>query len=168
MAVASVTLTGCPDATMTVSVHFSNEDLNPGIADCTLTFPVERTVAAATEPADVAKAALTELLAGPTAAEEADGYTSWFSAATADDLISVRVDGDTAYVNLADQRATIPNASTSCGSGLYTSELGNTVKEAAGVTRVLYAFDGDPAAFWEFLQVGCDATNDNCDPAPFE
>ena len=28
-------------------------------------------------------------------------------------------------------------------------------------------FDGDPAAFWEFVQAGCGSFNDDCDPAPF-
>jgi hypothetical protein len=42
-----------------------------------------------------------------------------------------------------------------------------TVQGVLPVERVLYAMEGDPAAFYEWLQVGCSAANDFCDPAPF-
>jgi len=153
---------------MTVQVYFGNTTLNPDTMDCSLSFPVPREVPATSDPAGIAEAALTELLAGPMPAEDAEGYTSWFSDATEDDLIGVRVVGDTAYVNLVNHAQTISNASTSCGSAIYLSQLGNTVLTAAGVPNVLYAFEGDPAAFWDWLQVGCYEDNDNCDPAPFK
>ena len=70
-------------------------------------------------------------------------------------------------MNLANHAGRINNASTSCGSAGYLSQLDNTVRTASGATRVLYAFDGDPEAFWYWLQIACTAENDNCDPAPF-
>lgn len=150
--------------TMTVTVYFGNTALNPGAQDCSKVYPVQRI---APSSADVAGAALQQLFLGPTPAEKENGYVSTFSAATRDILIRVRVRGDTAYVDLNDVRQIIPNASTSCGSAAFLAEMGTTVQEAAKVRRVLYAIAGDPAPFWEWLQIGCAPENDNCDPAPF-
>ena len=84
LATASVLLlTACTpvaDQTMVVTVYFDNEVLNPGAADCGRVYGVHRTVPAS---ADVLGASVRELLAGPTAEESAQGYRSWFSAATA-------------------------------------------------------------------------------------
>lgn len=168
LATASVLLlTACTpvaDQTMVVTVYFDNEVLNPGAADCGRVYGVHRTVPAS---ADVLGASVRELLAGPTAEESAQGYRSWFSAATADALLGTSVVGDTSYVDLADVSNTIPNASTSCGSAALLAQLGTTAQQAAMTPRVLYAFDGQPGPFWAWLQVGCTADNDHCDPAPF-
>ncbi|NCD17695.1 MAG: hypothetical protein EOL91_10390 [Actinobacteria bacterium] len=153
-----------PAETMTIAVFFDNTEMNPNAENCSAVFVVERTVPLTD---DEATAALEALLAGPTPDEEADGYASWFSAATADALLGVKVVGDTAYVNLADLRQVIPNAGTSCGSGQFMASLNATTTNATGAGKVLYAFDGDPAAFWEFVQAGCGSFNDDCDPAPF-
>ncbi|MFZ1284593.1 MAG: GerMN domain-containing protein [Propionicimonas sp.] len=149
---------------MTVLVYFGNSVLDPGATDCARVFAVTRTVPAGT---DGLTPAMQELLAGPTPAEAAQGYHSWFSAATADALISARVSGSTSYVDLTDLRSTIPNASTSCGSAALLAQLGTTAQQAGMTPQVRYAIEGHPRTFWEWLQRGCDAGNDNCDPAPF-
>lgn len=59
-----------PD-TLTLRVFFGNSVENPNAEDCRLTYPVERTVA---RRPDVARAALEELLKGPTRAEKDAGY----------------------------------------------------------------------------------------------
>ena len=151
-------------ATMTVTLYFDNQVLNPGAADCGQVYGVPRTIPAST---DVLTATMKALLAGPTAAEKAQGYSSWFSPATAQALVGATVSGTTSYVNLTDIRTTIPNASTSCGSAALLAQLGTTAQQAGMTPRVLYAINGQPQPFWEWLQVGCDASNDNCDPAPF-
>ncbi len=163
---ASPGATASPPSTTTVFVFLGNTIVNRD-ADCALSYPVPRSVPAPADPVGLTAAAVEELLAGPTPAEQANGYTSWFSQATADDLISVRLVGATAYVNLENHSQDIPNASTSCGSAQYLSQLDNTVRTASGASRVLYAFDGDPEAFWNWLQIGCSAANDDCDPTPF-
>ena len=108
LATASVLLlTACTpvaDQTMVVTVYFDNEVLNPGAADCGRVYGVHRTVPAS---ADVLGASVRELLAGPTAEESAQGYRSWFSAATADALLGTSTVGDTSYVDLADVSSTI-------------------------------------------------------------
>lgn len=85
----------------------------------------------------------------------------------ADALISAKVSGDTTYVDLKDLRQLIPNASTSCGSAAMLAALDTTARQAGGTPRALYAFDGDPKPFWEWLQSYCGTQNDNCDPIPF-
>ena len=36
------------------------------------------------------------------------------------------------------------------------------------MARVIYAIEGDPALFYEWMQLGCSEANDYCDRAPFE
>jgi spore germination protein GerM len=150
---------------LAVTVYFGNTERNPGLLDCSKVYPVERTTL---PPSDVPKAVLEQLFLGPTPAEKDQGYVSAFSSETADILIDVKVQDRTAYVNLKDIRAIIPNASTSCGSAAFFAEVGTTVKGSADVDRVLYAIEGDPRPFWEWMQIGCAPENDNCDPAPFQ
>lgn len=151
--------------TQMVTVYFDNRDLNPD-AVCDQVFPVERRVP---EDADPVQAALEELFAGPTAAEAGRGYSSFFSEETRDMLLGLKVDGDTAYVNLADVRKVIPGASSSCGRQALLAALDNTVMAAQpDVERVIYAIEGDPATFYQWIQLGCGQFNDDCDPTPFQ
>lgn len=151
-------------ATMTVTLYFSNTVLDPGASECAQVYAVHRTIP---EASDVLTATLNELLAGPTAAEKAQGYGSWFSAATAQSLLKASTSANTSYVDLTDIRTVIPNASTSCGSAALLAQLRTTAQQAAMTPRVLYAIKGQPSTFWEWLQLDCDASNDNCDPTPF-
>lgn len=147
-----------------VTIFLPNDKLAGAGDFCSLVYPLQRPVPAG---ADRAEVALRQLLAGPTDAERAQGYGGWFSTATANDLIGVQVRGQTAYVDLRDFSATIPNASTSCGSSILLHQLDATTSAATGADEVRYAFAGDPAAFWNWLQVGCPAGGDDrCDPAP--
>ncbi len=152
-------------ATMTVTLYFGSSILNPGSLDCAKVYAVHRAVP---ESADRLTATMKQLLAGPSATEAAQGYTSWFSPATAGALVRAKVSGGKAYVNLTDIRTIIPNASTSCGSEALLAQLGTTAGQAAMAPQVRYAISGQPKPFWEWLQMGCDASNDNCDPAPFQ
>jgi hypothetical protein len=159
--------------TVAVTIYFGNSEMNPNIQDCRLVYPVVRFVTVADDSDSapdiaLAEAALAELFAGPTPAEAEQGYVSMFSAQTASVLRGVHVEGQTAYVNLADIRQSLSSAGTSCGSQAFLAEVGQTVQAVLPVERVLYAIEGDPAAFYDFMQFGCDAANDFCDPAPFE
>lgn len=156
--------TARPTEVPTVLVYFGNSRLNPGIIDCTKVFPVMRTI---TSTANLPKAALQQLFAGPTEEEKAQGYVSNFSAATRDILHWVKIKEGTAYVNLRDIRTIIPNASASCASAAFFAEVETTLKGIAPVDRVIYAIDGDPATFYEWMQIGCAPENDNCDKTPF-
>lgn len=147
-----------------VTVFFGNSLLSPA-GDCNVVFPVERQVSAA---GDLSRAALQQLFAGPTEEEKAQGYTSLFSQATKDILQGLKVEGNTAYVNLADVRWLIPAASSSCGGASFFAAIRSTLAQVSPVERVIYAIDGNPALFYEWAQIGCDRTDDRCDPAPFQ
>jgi hypothetical protein len=130
----------------TVSVFFTRDEA-----------PVEvrRVVAGGGTLADSLRATLEALLAGPTAAERAQGISSWFSDATAGMLRSVEIDGTRAVIDFHDLRPVIPNASTSLGSRLLTQELNRTVFQFEQIRAIDYRINGDCAAFWEWLQFDC-------------
>lgn len=151
-------------ATRTVKLYFGNERLQRRPDYCDEVFAVSRKIPAT--PA-VAAETLRQLLRGPTRAERRRGYHSWFSPKTARALISVRVRGGAAYVNLRDVSHLIGGASTSCGSAQFLSQVGTTLRQFPSVRRVFYAFEGDPARFYEWMQGVCPDELRNCDPAPF-
>ena len=101
----------------------------------------------------VLRGAVTELLRGPTAAERRLGYGGWFSRRTAGRLNSVRLSGGVAHVDFRDFRKIIPNASTSCGSGMLLAQLDRTALQFPTVHRVVYSFDGSVRRFYEWLQL---------------
>jgi Immunoglobulin-like domain of bacterial spore germination len=128
--------------TMTVQVFFHK-------GSGTELAAVNRTVAAA---ADKRSAALGQLLAGPTAAERKLGYFSFFSAKTAGMLRSVRVANSVGLADFGDFRLIIPNASSSAGSQALLDELDATLMQYPGLTSTVYSFNGNVAAFYEWLQ----------------
>lgn len=129
----------------TIVLYFGSAALDP----CTDVVPVERVVDEATP-----EAALRALLKGPTSAETAAGYQSWFSSRTADALASVTVVDGIARVSFHDLRAIIPNASSSCGSGMLLNELDSTLGQFPELIGARYSIEGDEAAFYEWLQRG--------------
>jgi Sporulation and spore germination len=100
----------------------------------------------------VATAALRQLLAGPTATERGNGYWSFFSDATATMLRGVRIANGVARADFADFSRIIPNASSSSGSAALLAELDATLKQFGTVRTTVYSFNGDVAAFYEWLQ----------------
>jgi hypothetical protein len=151
--------------TMTIKVYFNNINLNPNLEDCSKVYSLNRIIPKTVE---VAKAALKELFKGPTEEEKSQGYTSWFSKETQDILESVKVKNGTAYVDLKDLRQMIPNASTSCGSAEFFAEVETTLQQFPTVDKVIFAIDGKPATFYEWMQIGCYEENDFCDETPFK
>ena len=122
----------------------------PGGADpCGTVAPVVRKVAGPV----TAEIALRELLAGPTVEEAAAGFTSLFGPATADALLDVVVVDGIARVSFRDLRQIIPNASSSCGSAALLGALDATLAQLPGIRGARYAFGGDEAAFYEWLQM---------------
>lgn len=129
-----------PAPTMTVRVYFHVEDRLTAV-----TRTVPRT-------AQVATAALTQLLAGPTAAERATGITSALSARTAGLLRSVRITGGVGYVDFGDlAAATARPTGSSVGPGVF-AEIDATVTQFAGVTSTVYALAGDVEAFYGWVE----------------
>ena len=146
-------------ALQTISVYFATSTAN-----CNSVVPVSRTI---TPTKGVAQAALNELFNGPTAEEKQAGYTSPFSTKTATILQNISIQNGTAYVDLSDIRKIIPNVSSSCGSGEFFSQTQATLKQFSTIKRVIFAINGDPMPFYEFMQIGCTQDNDYCNPMPF-
>ncbi len=155
-----------PEPKMTVKVYFGNTELNPNMEDCSKVFPVEREIP---ETKAVATAALNELFRGPTEQEKEQGHVSFFSWETRDVLKSVHIEDGTAYLNLEDLRPMVPGANSTCGSGQFRGQIEQTLKQFPTVDKVIYAIDGSPRTFYEWIQIGCAAPGDTdyCDPTPF-
>ena len=161
--------------TMKIKIYFNNSNLDPEFF-CYKVFPVEReilkTQAEGAEPVGrgsaVAKAALEELFKGPSEEEKTQGYISWFSKTTKDILKSVKIENNTAYVDLKDIRQIIPNASSSCGSAEFLAEVETTLKQFPVVNKVIMAIEAKPSTFYEWIQIGCAKENDFCDESPFK
>jgi spore germination protein GerM len=131
--------------TAEVTMYFSRDG-----DDCSEVEAVTRTV----ESGVTLELALRDLLAGPTEAERAAGFGSWFSADTAGMLRSVEVDDGVALVSFdSSLREVISGAASSCGSANLLAQLDATVGEFDEVDRAVYALDGDVDAFYEWLQM---------------
>jgi spore germination protein GerM len=136
--------TTAPEVGRTFDVY-----LLTGPEDCSAVVARPRTSTAA----DLVVDALTQLLAGPTAAEAAEGLSSWFSADTAGMLRGVVIANGVAQVSFDGAlRATISGASSSCGSAGFMAQLDATVAQFDTVDRAVYSLDGDMPAFYEWLQ----------------
>ncbi len=117
--------------------------------------PVARTVPKTDGREELLQSTLKELLKGPTDAERAIGFASWFSPATADAVSDVMWDGDFYTVTFMGLNTLIPNASTSAGSQMLLSQLDSTMFQFDFVQRVNYTLEGNCDDFWEWLQMGC-------------
>ena len=134
--------------TQTVTIYFAVGDAT----DCSLVQGLEREVSAAADPIT---AAFEALVAGPTAAEAADGAGSFFSAATAEGVRSVDLTEGLLTIEFADFRTEISNASTSCGSASFLASLNATAFEFDEVERVRYTIFGSCNNFYNWLQGEC-------------
>ena len=154
---ASATSTTAPTAPTaptadetTVEVYFSVGDGS----DCGEVGAFNRTVSGGADGVTV-EAALTELVAGPTADEEGAGASSFFSPATADALRLVTLHDGLLLVDLQPLQTLIPNASTSCGSAALRAQLDTTVFQFPEVERVRYQIEGSCDTFHHWLQTEC-------------
>lgn len=156
--------TGQSDQSVTIYFNNPRRSTASGSNDCGVVYGVERIIS---EQGDIYQAALEQLFQGPSNAEKAQGYTSFFTSETRSILKSVKVNGFTAYVDLADIRSLIPNASSSCGSAELLSQIEETLKHDRKITKVIIAIDGNPQTFYDWVQIGCNQENGNCDATPF-
>jgi hypothetical protein len=79
----------------------------------------------------------------------------------------VRIADRTAYVDLHDLRQLIPGATTSCGSAEFFAQVEATLKQFPTVYRVIFAIEGKPRLFYEWMEMACDETNDYCNDSRF-
>jgi hypothetical protein len=120
-------------------------------SDCALVEAFVRPVDGPGGPAG----ALAELVRGPTAEEQSEGASSFFSPATADVIQMVTLVDGLLLVDFADLRSLIPNASTSCGSAALRAQLDATAFAFGDVDRVRYQIEGSCDTFHNWLQTEC-------------
>jgi len=150
--------------TTQLKVYFANLQ-KAGSSNCRQVFVIERSVP---ETVGVARAALNELFKGPTSEEKKQGYISLFSDETKSILKSIKITEGVCYVDLEDIRRIVPNASTSCGSAELLAEMETTLKQFPTIKKAIFAINGNPKTFYEWLQIGCTEANNFCDKKPFE
>ncbi len=146
------------------SVYFNNDDLANGRMVCDAVFPVPRS---SPPTANVAAAALEALFIGPTPEERSQGYRSFFSERTAGLLKRLKIKAGIAYADLHDRRQELTGATSSCGSAEFFRQIQGTLGQFPTVERVIFAVEGQPRVFYDWMELECDRTNDNCDPGPF-
>ncbi len=150
---------------ISLNVYFSTTRNNPGMQDCAKTDLVTRSVP---HTGATAAAALDQLFRGPTTEEKALGMNDfWITEETAHNLKRVFIKNGIAYLDWKDIRTVIPNASTSCGSASFFAPVEATLEQFPTVTKVIQAIDGNPSDFYEWMQIGCSAENNNCDATPY-
>jgi hypothetical protein len=115
----------------------------------------------------VAAATLRALFGGPTPEETVAGYRSVFSSASSNLLRSVQVRNGTAYVDLHDLSQVLSGATSSCGASEFQAQVSRSLKRFPTITRVIYAFEGKPRSFYEWMNESCGTANGDCDPKPF-
>ena len=156
---------GRPQAgSLSLQLWFSNDRLNPDTMDCRAVFPVVRQVA---RTRGVAAATLRALFAGPTPEEAAAGYRSVFSMASSNLLRGVHIGNGTAYVDMNDLSQVLSGATSSCGASEFQTQVSRSLKRFPNIKRVIYAFEGKPRSFYEWMNESCGPANDGCDPRPF-
>jgi len=146
------------------NIYFNNDGLTGGTTVCDAVFPVSRS---SPSPGNEPAAALEALFQGPTLEERSQGYRSFFSERTAGLLKRVKIEAGTAYVDLHDRRGELRGVTSSCGSAEFFSQIQHTLKEFPTVNRIIFAIEGNPGIFYDWMELECDRTNDNCDPGPF-
>ncbi|HKP35701.1 MAG TPA: GerMN domain-containing protein [Pyrinomonadaceae bacterium] len=157
---------GQTPATRTVKLYFPNRNVDG--AECGVkVFPVTRTIPGT---AGVARATLQQLFAGPNAEEKAKGFYSDFSEETKSFFLSVNVKNKIAYVNLSDPTLTpsMGNFTTSCGGSNFFGQVEKTLKQFPSIKTVVFAINGDPSLFYDWMQIGeCPKELKNCDASNF-
>jgi len=121
--------------TMAVRVYFGNKIKNPTVEDCTLAYQLERKV----EPTlSIAKAAINELLKGPTPAEIKDGYYSNINSGVT--LQSIKIEDGVAYVDF--DKKIEEAVGGACRTAAIRSEITNTLKQFYSVKNVVISVEG--------------------------
>ncbi len=111
--------------------------------------------------------ALLELLKGPTDDEKKMGLSSLFSEATTFALNSLSISGGVAAVNMADISAIIPGAKSDCGRKSLISSVEKTLYQFDNINKVVFAINGNSKKFYEWVGMGCNEENNNCDSGLF-
>lgn len=120
---------------MDVKAYFPNRKKNPDAEDCGKVYPVSRRIARAGEPA---RAALEELLSGPTREESDGGYFTSLNFGTK--LLRLSVQGRIAQADFDDMLVNAVGGS--CRVQTIRSEITQTLKQFSSIRSVVISVNG--------------------------
>ena len=123
------------EETLTVKVFFSNSVFDPEVLDCQKNFSVKRTIP---KTLAVARAALEELLVGPTDAEKAEGYFTSINPGVK--IQSLVVANGVANVDFDEQLEF--QVGGSCRVAAIASQIRETLKQFPTVKDVVISING--------------------------
>ena len=118
-----------------VLAYFSNSEKSPEFLECTEVYPVKREVLKT--PA-VARAAVEELLKGPTAEEKTQGYLTSINPSVK--IQSLTIEGNTAKVDFDPQLEF--QIGGSCRVAAIRAQITQTLKQFPAVNEVIISIDG--------------------------
>lgn len=121
--------------TMTVKVFFGNSIFDPEVLDCSKNFAVEKTIP---KTVAVARAALEQLLAGPTNVEKAEGYFTSINPGVK--IQSLIVANGVANVDFDEQLEF--QVGGSCRVAAIASQIRETLKQFPTVRDVVISING--------------------------
>jgi spore germination protein GerM len=121
--------------TMIVKVFFGNSKLDPEILDCKKNFSVERMIP---KTEAVGRAALEQLLAGPTDEEKAEGYFTSINPGVV--IQSLTIENGVAKVDFNEQLEY--QVGGSCRVAAIASQIRETLKQFPTVSDVVISING--------------------------
>ncbi|MFA5188843.1 MAG: GerMN domain-containing protein [Patescibacteria group bacterium] len=122
-------------ATLVIKVFFGNAKKNPNAMDCRLVYPVDRKIA---KTVSTARAALEELLKGPTEEEKANGYYTSINSGVKIQKLTI-VDG-VARVDFDKQLEF--QVGGSCRVAAINSQIVTTLKQFTSIKQVIISING--------------------------
>jgi len=121
---------------MTVSIFFSNSVLDPEGMDCSRVFGIERVIP---KTEAIARAALEELLAGPTPNEQAEGYSTSINHGV--EIQSLAIQNGMAIVDFSPRLD--QDMGGSCSVTAIRAQITETLKQFPTVDDVVISIGGD-------------------------
>jgi hypothetical protein len=121
-----------------VSAFFTNIERNPGATDCSRVFPAKRSVAST---AAIARAALVELLRGPSSDERRQNFGTEIPAGTR--LLDITINNGVAT---ADFSSELNRAAGSCSVTAARAQIEQTLRQFPTVRRVVISVEGNASA----------------------
>jgi len=124
------------DSTMNLLVYFGNTTKDPNAENCEKVYAVSRKVV---KTEAVGRAALLELLKGPTSSEESKGYISSVPSGVA--INSLKISKGTAYVDFNEKLG--EGVGGSCLVDRLRAQITQTLKQFSTVDKVVISINGE-------------------------